>query len=301
MSIVIPTYNHAQFLGQALSSVVAQTYPAWEAIIVNNYSEDDTVEVVQRFTDSRIQLINFHNHGVIAASRNEGIRHAAGEYVTFLDSDDIWYPQKLARCVEALESECDLVCHGEVWTKEGMPPRPMAYGPTSRAQYLQLLYRGNCISTSATAVRKALLEKLGGFAEDPNFITAEDYDLWLRIAHETNRLCFLPEMLGEFRIHNANASKAIVRNMQAELAVIEHHFALAPAAGWRVQLQRRTRRALAYYGAGRGFQVAGDYWGAMTYFWASFKRSPLIVRLYAAAALTLLAWLCARHEPSRQP
>lgn len=300
VSIVIPTYNHAQFLRQALESVRAQHYENWEAIVVNNYSDDNTIEIVTACADPRIQLVNFHNHGVIAASRNEGVRRATGEYVAFLDSDDLWYPEKLSRCASALSSGCDLVCHGELWTNAGAAPRVMTYGPVKRAQYQSLLYRGNCISTSATVVRKDLLTKLGGFTEDKDFVTAEDYDLWLRIARETSRLCFLPQMLGEFRMHGDNASKAIVRNMQAELAVIESHFALVPSADLWTRLKRRTRCALAYYGAGRGFHASGDSCSAMHYFWAAFKRSPLIARLYVAAAITLLAWLRTRHNTTHQ-
>jgi glycosyltransferase involved in cell wall biosynthesis len=295
VSVVVPTYNHAHFLKAALESVRAQTYSNWEAIVVNNDSTDDTVEVVGRFADPRIRLLNFRNDGVIAASRNEGIRQARGKFVAFLDSDDTWQSDKLARCVEILDTGFDLVCHGEVWTRENTPPRPMLYGPASRARYPQLLYRGNCISTSATVVRRALLDQLHGFAEDPAFVTAEDYDLWLRIALATPRLYFLPEMLGEYRIHNDNASKAVLRNTRAVLAVIEHHFVLEPASGLWVRLKRRHRRALAYYGGGRGLQAEGDYRGALSNFWEALKISPLIGRLYVAIALTLLAWLWTRR------
>lgn len=299
VSVVIPTYNHARFLQQALESVRAQTYPNWEAVVVNNYSADDTVEVVNAFGDSRIHLINFHNHGVIAASRNEGIRHATGSYVAFLDSDDVWYPEKLTRCVTLLESGCDLVCHGEVWTWEGGSTRATAYGPASRAQYASLLYRGNVISTSATVVRKSLLDQLGGFDEAPIFITAEDYDLWLRIARETKRLCFISEMLGEYRLHGGNASKAIARNLEAELAVIESHFKCESNVGVWIRLMRRTRRARAFYAAGRGFQAAGQYGDALVQFWKAFKISPFIARLYAAGAMTMLDLLSSQLRARR--
>src|SRR4051812_44716056 len=96
VSVVIPTYNHAQFLGRALGSVIAQTYTNWEAIVVDNHSQDDTDAVVASQSDPRIKLLKIHNNGVIAASRNKAMREARGEWIAFLDSDDAWYPEKLA-------------------------------------------------------------------------------------------------------------------------------------------------------------------------------------------------------------
>ena len=109
VSIVIPTYNHAPLLHRAIESIRAQTFTHWKAIIVNNFSTDDTVSVVESFSDNRIQLIDFANNGVIAASRNKGIELADGTYVAFLDSDDTWFPEKLEMCVGVLEKGADLV------------------------------------------------------------------------------------------------------------------------------------------------------------------------------------------------
>ena len=138
-------------------------------------------------------MVNLHNHGVIATSRTTKASAARRAVYRIPGSDDVWYPDKLVRCVAALETGCDLVCHGEMWSQDGVPPRRIVYGPAWRAQYSRMLYRGNCISTSATVIRKALLDRLGGFSEDPAMVTAEDYDLWLRIARNTNRLCFIPK------------------------------------------------------------------------------------------------------------
>jgi glycosyltransferase involved in cell wall biosynthesis len=295
VSIVIPTYNHARFLHQALASVRAQTLADWEAIVVNNYSDDDTVEVVAGFADARIRLVNFRNHGVIAASRNEGIRQASGDLVAFLDSDDSWRPQKLARCVEAVANGLDLVCHGEDWISENAAPRRMFYGPAARATYASLLFNGNCISTSAVTVRRQALLRVGAFREEPRFVTAEDYDLWLRLASDGARIGFVREILGEYRIHDANASKALLRHSAAELAVVDDHFAALNPVGPLAQLRRRRRRALVYYGAGRGFQAAGDAREAWRWFGRSLLESPFILRLYAAAALNALAPL--RRRP----
>ncbi|MBL0209044.1 MAG: glycosyltransferase family 2 protein [Propionivibrio sp.] len=117
VSVVVPTYNHAQFIGHALASVCAQTFTNWEAIVVNNFSTDDTESIVASMVDPRISLVSFANNGVIAASRNHGVGLARGEFVAFLDSDDCWYPHKLERCLKMMTLGYDLVCHGELWVR----------------------------------------------------------------------------------------------------------------------------------------------------------------------------------------
>ncbi len=293
ISIVVPTFNHASFLKAALDSICAQTYLHWQAIVVNNFSTDNTLDIVAGFNDDRIRLINFHNGGVIAASRNHGIHHATGQFVAFLDSDDVWYPEKLAACVLALQDGNDLVCHGELWVGESTRTRKMLYGPRSRATYNKLLYRGNCISTSATVVRRSILVALNGFSERIDFVTAEDYDLWLRIARTTKFIEFIPEVLGEFRRHGGNASNAVLRNMSAELSVLADHFSRQDPSILN-RLKQRQRRGRAYYGAGRGLDASGDSGPAFRQFIRSFALTPFNVRLYPAIILTLTHFAVSR-------
>ncbi len=299
VSIVVPTFNHATFLNAAIDSICAQTYPHWQAIIINNFSTDNTIDIVASFNDSRIRLINFHNGGIIAASRNHGIQHATGEFVAFLDSDDTWYPEKLAKCVSALEHGNDLVCHGELWIDDSARQRKVMYGPRSRSTYSNLLFRGNCISTSATVVRRTILDQLNGFRESIEFVTAEDYDLWLRIANLTQRIEFIPEVLGEFRRHSGNASNAVMRNMLAELSVIEDHFSRQDRT-ILTQLKRRHRRGIAHYGAGRGLDASGDSAQAVREFLRSFAMTPLNVRLYPAIVLAFVHFTTSRIKGAKQ-
>lgn len=287
VSVIIPTYNHAQFLRAAIQSVVDQTYPDWEIVIVNNYSEDDTVQIVASFNDPRIRLVNFRNHGVIAASRNHGMSLANGKAIAFLDSDDVWYPEKLQRCMDALGEKADVVCHGEAWIKEGSPPRIVMYGPQSRTRYLSLLYDGNCLSTSAIVVRKSMLDKVGGFSEDPQMVTAEDYELWLRLAKEGARFAMVEAVLGEYRIHGGNQSKAVMRNFGAELAVLQKHFSGMDADGFMTRLKKRRRVALAYYSAARGLQADGQHVEALRWLVRSWLKCPCIARAYAAAMISV--------------
>lgn len=224
VSVVIPTYNHARFLKEAIESVRAQSFTDWEVIVINNNSEDNTVEVVEAMADPRVRLIDFRNNGIIAASRNKGIELSEGKYIAFLDSDDKWYPNKLQRCVALLDAGRDVVCHAENWVWEDGKRKTVAYGPARNATYRRLLFRKNCLSTSAVVARRATIARVGGFDEDPRIVTVEDYDLWLRIARVTDRLCFPPETLGEYRIHGGNSSKAILRQLWAERRVLERHF-----------------------------------------------------------------------------
>lgn len=138
VSIVIPTFNHAPLLNRALESVRQQTYQNWEAIVVNNFSTDNTIEVIESFKDPRIKLINFSNNGVIAASRNQGINAASGKYIAFLDSDDKWYPIKLEKCVDAAQTGAQLICHGELWINTDSSTRAVMYGPVKNAKYEKL-------------------------------------------------------------------------------------------------------------------------------------------------------------------
>jgi glycosyltransferase involved in cell wall biosynthesis len=286
VSIVIPTYNHAPMLQRALATVVEQTYQNWNAIVVNNFSTDNTLEVVAAFNDPRIQCVNFRNNGVIGASRNEGIALATGKYVAFLDSDDTWFPTKLEKCVEILESGSDLVCHAEYWIDESGKSRLVAYGPSEAATHHSLIYKGNRISTSATVVRAALLKEVHGFDVSPELISTEDYDLWIRLAAKSDKFAFISEPLGEYHRHDNNVSANIEKHLAAELALLAKHF----SANTRFEnmVARRRRKALAYYGAGRSLHRTRNHFLALQKYSRSLVIWPLSLRLYAAVMLSLM-------------
>lgn len=286
LSIVIPTFNHAHFLRTALDSIRAQTFRDWEAIVVNNFSEDDTIAVVESYDDPRIRLVNFANHGIIAAARNHGLLLTQAPYVAFLDSDDFWYPEKLQRCIDKLAQGYDLVCHAEVWVGPGERRRTVHYGPEARATYESLLLDGNCISTSAVVVRREWLERAGGFSLQPEFVTAEDYELWLKLAREGARIGFVNEVLGEYLIHEGNQSRVALRNMQAVMAVFKHH--REALAGRAAALRLRRREAVVLYGGARGLQDSGQHQQAWPLFFKALLRYPFVPRFYAAMLLNAI-------------
>ncbi len=227
VSVVIPTYNHARFLGRALQSVMDQTYKNWEVIIIDNHSQDNTDEIVEAFKDPRITLLKIHNNGVIAASRNMGIRAAKGEWIAFLDSDDHWYPNKLQIVINELQEmpTIDVCCTDEMLVDETTGNRQLLeYGPYDLDFYRSLLVKGNCLSPSATVVRRNFLDNYSIlFRENAEFATAEDYDFWMLLAKAGAKVKFIHSVQGEFLIHKSNNSGQIERHTQNILNVIREH------------------------------------------------------------------------------
>jgi glycosyltransferase involved in cell wall biosynthesis len=226
-SIVIPTYNHADLLNQALQSVLDQQYGDWEVLVVDNNSNDHTNEVVLSFNDNRIKLLKIYNRGVIAKSRNMGINAAKGEWVAFLDSDDYWYPTRLAIVAEKIQCTdvYDVMSTNEVIVNQQAGTRRIRkYGPYSDFFYETLLTKGNMLSTSATIVRKKFLDKHDIlFSERKDFIAVEDYDMWLQCAQAEAKFNFIDSVEGEYLIHNNNISKNKLMNRVNLIALLKAH------------------------------------------------------------------------------
>lgn len=287
VSIIIPTYNHAHFLTKALTSILDQTYSDWEAIVVNNYSTDNTVEIVDSFKDSRIKLINYHNNGIIAAARNEGIRNATGKYIAFLDSDDSWLPEKLKTCISYLQSGvADLVCNDEVLVENDKVLSTWHHGPDSRAPYEKLLFLGNCISTSAVTVKRQAVLDVGLFNEEREFITAEDYDLWLKLSKAGNRFKFIHEVLGNHLKHANNTSGSVNRHFEAVHNVVQHHFQNF-CGGFFLPLRKRLCIAILFYGSARQAAAQDMLDLSGKYYVKSLMKNPFRAKTYAGV---LLLW-----------
>lgn len=212
VSVIVPTYNRAYCLGRAIKSVIDQTYPHWEMIIVDNHSADNTDELIAIFDEPKINLIKIHNKGVIAASRNNGLHASHGKYVAFLDSDDWWLPKKLEKSVQALESGADLVYHDLfLMPPDAEKPKFWKKAKTRSVKapvFRDLLVNGSAICNSSVVVKRKLIQKIGGFSEDPELIAAEDYDAWLRVAKLTNSYFRLRDCLGYYTVGADNISGA---------------------------------------------------------------------------------------------
>ena len=227
ISVVMPTYNHAAFIGGAIGSVLNQTYSNFELIIVDNYSGDNTEAVVTACGDPRIRYVKFLNKGIIAAARNYGIGLAKGEYVAFLDSDDLWLPEKLAAQLEGFSREGNVAMvysrfrtiTGEAVSGEVLPKVEICVS----GNIFRTLYLKHFIACSGVMARRDVLERAGGFNEAPAMVAVEDADLWLRIAMGGRIQCASEVPLFLYRVHNANVSQGYtVKFKRAFMLIVKH-------------------------------------------------------------------------------
>ena len=201
VSIIIPTYNREKDLKRALNSVLAQTFSSWQAIVVDNYSSDNTEDLVISFNDSRIKLFKIRNEGVIAMSRNLGIKHAEGKYIAFLDSDDWWLPNKLEVSLQYLERGADLIYHDLFIVTKLHQKFFWRIAPTRHLKspvFDDLIINGNTLNNSSVVVRKHLLDKVNGLSEDVEVVGWEDYDVWLKISNLSENFKKIPQTLGYY-------------------------------------------------------------------------------------------------------
>ncbi|HEY9284861.1 MAG TPA: glycosyltransferase [Pyrinomonadaceae bacterium] len=206
ISVVITSYNYAHFLGETIRSVLSQTRPAGEVIVVDDGSADDSVAVARSFGD-RVRVVEQPNQGVCVA-RNNGARLATGDVIAFLDSDDIWLPHKLERQAEAFRAdpEVGLVsCGIRFFNPRGETIVEYNEGKSGWCANDILLYKEPVLNTtaSAVAVRRDVFEAAGGFDPRRELFAAEDREFAYRAARLA-KIAFIPEILVDYRIHGAN-------------------------------------------------------------------------------------------------
>ena len=250
VSAVIPVHNGAAYVGDAIRSVLTQTRPALECIVVDDGSTDATPEELARFGDV-ITVIRQEQTGVSAA-RNRGAHEAHGDLVAFLDHDDEWVPQKLQRQTEVLGPEDTMiVCALQVIGAGGTPREIKRLGPVERLVAGMLLFDGtSTLSCSSSGViRRDVFLAMGGF--DTSLSMSADWDLLLRVLLD-GRLAYVDEPLVRYRVHGTNMSRHVdvmERDMRKAFGKAFNH----PSLGEPI----RARRGEAY---GRLYRMlAGSY------------------------------------------
>jgi len=268
VTVVIPTYNSAKYIVPTGESVLAQTYPDYELIVVDDGSTDNTRQLSQPYL-ARMTYI-YQENKKYSGARNRGIRAASGDYIAFLDSDDIWLPDKLAEQVAVMDQhpEVTLVhCSASYIDADGAPVlfkgnrtkgEAGGTGPIIADQAGALFTFDATITTSTVMVRHSTLKEVGPF--DPEHIHGEDWELWVRLASK-GPLAYIPKVMAKYRVFGwqkilkAESSEAWVSD---QFRTIERATALWQ--GDRQQLERLraegtakiyTRAALANYQLGQ--------------------------------------------------
>jgi tetratricopeptide (TPR) repeat protein len=223
VSVIIPTYNRSKLLQLAVESVLAQTYPAVEIIVVDDGSTDDTEAVMEQYA-GRITYIKQDNQGV-AAARNAGIRVASGEYLNFLDDDDRFMPAKIERQVQILDSRSEIgLVHCRYYHIDEDGNRLSEAGLLPEGKVLKELVCGCFVWSGAPLIRRQCLDQVGLFDEE-TWSTSEDWDMWLRIAQAGYPFACVQEPLGAYRILPDSRMADVARLEHGVFAVLDRVFA----------------------------------------------------------------------------
>lgn len=250
VSVIVGVYNKERFVGECLRSVLAQTYTNFELLVVDDAATDGSAERVQALGDPRIRLVRrSHNSGLPAVPRNQAMRLAQGEYLAFLDSDDVWMSQKLARQVDFMQAHPDLLLSHT---------RCLVIDEQGRKLYERhagvRLPEGDCllpllehcwISISSVMVRKALVDRIGLFNERPALRAREDYD-WLRRAAAETRVGLVDECLTAYRTAVDSLSRTAGNWRSTPRDFLSHRDALKNARQWCGIISAGRLRAIAF-------------------------------------------------------
>lgn len=285
ISVVIPAYNSEKFLGECLESVLRQSYPDFEIIVVNDGSTDSTDEILKEYAerDSRVRFVTQSNGGQ-ATARNTGTARARGEWIAFLDADDTWHPGKLAAQIELIQkSEIDLVYTGIVMVNEKgqtlgqYAGRPLPANP----RWAGLVAGSNPICTSSTLVRREALSKVGGFHK--GLEPTEDWELWVRLLAANFRPGFVAEKLVNYTIHSSNASAQPDRIIKSTMLTLDHLFEQGELRALGIpQVAVERWRNIAYskanWRAASYSNEAGHKAACLEYFQKACETSPALLK-----------------------
>jgi glycosyltransferase involved in cell wall biosynthesis len=303
VSVIIPTHNYGRFIGNALESVLTQTYRDLEVIVVDDGSTDNTREQLGPFAD-HIVYISQANAGV-AAARNAGIQRSRGEYVAFLDADDVWLPSKIESSLRILREDPDtgVVYHWWGFIDQNGNPLPQKVKPTYRGDLLEQLLLGSLFTPSMSVLRRASLERVGVF--DPAVVPAEDWDMWLRLAVAGYEFDYVPEVLTWSRIHDSNLSGNPTKLLERERIVLDCAFSRIPPHSQNESLRRSAYRNL-FVSSATDYFIHGQPKSAQKLFTDGVHQQPEVLKrpgFYFGLAVGLLPYghrtskeLMARHD-----
>lgn len=289
VSIVVPVYNAERTLAATLRSVWAQTCGDFELLVVNDGSTDGTAALLAGQSDPRLRVISHRNAGV-SASRNRGVAEARGEFVAFLDGDDLWTPDKLQAQVAALQGAPDAALVYS-WTdlidEAGRVIQRGSHVVANGRVYPLLASRNFLDCGSTPLIRRSALIEAGPF--DETLKGGEDWDLWLRLATRHAFVC-LPVVQVQYRVHGSSAVSRPEQQVRDVRTVIARAVARLPASPERERIERLATANLYKYVAvrlARTGTTRTDGAKILRYGWQYVRTTPRLWRNLAKVSLIL--------------
>lgn len=304
VSIIVPTYNHARFIGATIESLRAQTYGRWECAVVDDGSTDDTAGVVASFSDPRIRYLPQKRRGVerLAETLNVGLRATSGQLVTMLGSDDLWPSYRLATQISQFDEVEVVLCFGrgalidDGGRSLGQYPLPRFVQHVMNrpvGSILGSLLRGNWLPQYTVLIRRSALESIGGYLQ-PAPLLAEDYPTHLALAR-FGEFRFVDQVLGYYRMHPEQQTRLhklemTRRDVAFALAFYRNLDSATRAASGitEEELERTLAKKLpnAYFEEGRRLLLRGDRGAARRHFLTALWQGSTTTKAKAVAGLS---------------
>jgi glycosyltransferase involved in cell wall biosynthesis len=261
VSVIIPAYNCARYVAEAIDSVLAQTYQDFEIVVVDDESTDDTGDVVRQYGD-RVRYVRQNNRGPSGA-KNTGIRASVGEYISTLDGDDLWMSQRLEMLVPLLEKQPELgFVYGDCYRIDETPDRIQPrtafeiHGGAQRGWVLERLVMTNFVPSQSVVIRRSALDAVGLF--DEAYRIGEDWDLWLRLAARYP-VDFIPDVVAMRRQHGENiTNNSDLTMMSNAVSILNGLKAREPEAVGRIRSAHNRALARAHFLLGVACLESGD-------------------------------------------
>lgn len=293
-SVVTSAYNAEEFIQRAVDSVLMQNYDNFEYVVVDNGSNDSTLELLLAYQNrfpEKVKVFHVDDNMGISGGRNFGFLKTKGDYVCFLDADDYWEYDKLFEVNKAINEKQDfnIFCHWE-YHKTSDNSRIVEYRQLNYAdQFLDLLLNGNCLSTSAIVIKRDILKKENGFNIE---LTdgEEDYDLWLRLVKDGGRVYMIRKVLGSWIIRNDSKSSNVIRHTEAVANLLKQHCDIMIGEKTEKSLKNKCKKAIAacYCSAGRALSKNGDRRMALKFFKKALNSYSLYIKAYAGIILNAI-------------
>lgn len=229
VSIIIPVYNSERYIKEAVESALRQTYKNIEVIVIDDGSTDNTRKILEPYIKNKSIIYLYQENKGVAASRNKGILESTGSYISFLDSDDKYYPEKIEKQTNKFFENPNagvIVCFSDYFYNGDINTKYKMKSQTFPGEILKRSYQGNFINTNTVLINKKIIK--GGISFDEALRISEDWDLWIRIMKAGVKFVFHDDVLVSTRMRKDSLQSNLVLQRKSDIYVIRKHLGYIP-------------------------------------------------------------------------